>query len=193
MAKKDATRVVTPVGRLSFPKIFKAESYKGQPAKFSASIIFKGETDEDIAPELKKAVHAAKVKAWGEDKTKWPKKIVSPFHFGNEDKPDVDGYADSYYITASNKHRPEVVNRQLEPISEESGDLEAGHFVRLALRAYAYTEPKCGITFSLESVMKVKDGPTFSGKEKAEVAFAGVADADDGDDSESDDDSDGGF
>jgi hypothetical protein len=205
MAGKDPRRVVTPIARLSFPKLFKAESFKGQPAKFSATFIFdydgsklnNGElkTRKDgtvIMPahqELLDAVHAAKVKQWGEDETKWPKKIVSPFHFGNEDKPDVDGYQDKYYITANNKHRPEVVMKgTLEPITEESGDLEAGHYVRGALRAFAYTEPKCGVTFSLESVMKVKDGPTFSGKEKAEVAFADVSD-DEGDAK----DADGGF
>lgn len=195
MAKsKDPCRVVTPVARLSFPKLWKAESFKGQAPKFGATFIFPGTTTDDIPKELKKAVHAAKIKEWGEDKTKWPKKIASPFHFGNEDKPDVDGYQDSIYITASNKHRPEVVGKNLSPITEEDGVLEAGHYVRGALRAYAYTEPKNGVTFSLESVMKVKDGPTFSGKEKAEDAFADFAVEDDNDE-ESDDseDDDGGF
>lgn len=196
MATKDPCRVITPVARLSFPALWEPASFKGQEGKFKASFIFPGTEETDIPKELKNAVHAAKIKEWGDDKTKWPKKIVSPFRFGNEDKPDVDGYADSIFITASNKYRPEVVDKNLEPISKESGELEAGHYVRGALRAYAYTEPKCGITFSLENVMKIKDGPTFSGRQKAEDAFADVEVSED-DDTESneseDDEEDGGF
>jgi hypothetical protein len=197
MAKeKDRQRVVTPMGRISFPKVFKAEAFKDQKPKFSCTILFKKNTD---LSELKKAVHAAKVAKWGKDKEEWPKRLRSPFNDGNE-KADLDGYKGMIYVTASNQHRPQVVDKNMEAIDEASGDFYAGCYGRLALRAFAYdTAGNKGVSFSLEHVQKLKDGEPFSGKPKVEDVFDEVDDGESDDDEDDgvaddeDEDDDGGF
>lgn len=188
MAKaKDPCRVVTPVARVSFPNVYEAKAYEDSEPKFSCTLLFKKNVD---LSSLKKAVHAAKVKKWGSDETKWPKKIRSPFNDGDE-KEDLDGYEGMIYITATNRFKPQVVDRKLEPIAEESGDFYAGCYAQFALRAFAYggkpTPYKPGISFSLESIQKVKDGEPFSGRMNAEDVF-GELDDEDGDDTSSDED-----
>lgn len=196
--EKDKTRVVTPRFRMSFPKLWKAEGYKDQEPKFSITMLF---GPKDDISSLKKAVFAAKVAEYGPDKTKWPK-LRSPFNDGNE-KADLDGYKNTIYVVAKNKHKPQVVDRELQPVTEEDDIVYAGCYCRAAIRAFCYgggkTGFKPGVSFSLESVKFVKDGPRFSGAMAAADAFAGVDDEDADEDDEGsygeDDDSeeDGGF
>lgn len=191
--KKDPKRVMgkdCPKFRVSFPRVFKAEAFEDQAPKFTCTMLFKSTQDLTV---LKKAAHAAKVDKWGADKSKWPKKLRSPFRDGNE-KEDLEGYKGMIYITASNKHRPEVVGRDLSPITEESDEFYAGCYARATLRAFAYdAKGNKGVSFSLENIQKVGEGERFSGRVKAEDSFDALdeeedEDTDSGDDSEEDDD-----
>jgi hypothetical protein len=198
--KKDPCRVVTPVGRVSFPKVFKAEAFEDQAPKFSCAVLLKKKSDEQkddaVLKDIRRAVLAAKVKQWGEDKTNWPGKILSPISDG-DDKEDLDGYAGMWVISASNRHRPEVVDGDMNLITEESDEFYAGCFARFALRAYAWEFKgktgkviKRGVSLSLESIQKHAEGERFSGRQKAEDVFDRV---ESGDEDASDGDEDGGF
>lgn len=194
MKKKDLQRVITPVFRVSFPRVFKAEAFEDQPAKFSCTLLFPKNAD---LSEMKKAVHAAKVATWGSDQAEWPKKLRTPFRDGDE-KEDLEGYKGMIYVTVSNKHKPQVVDKNLEPITEESDDFYAGCKARAALRAFTYdTKGNKGVTFSLESLQKMGEGERFSGRMKAEDVFTKVAEDEDtsaeSDESNDDSDEDGGF
>lgn len=178
--KKDPTRLVTPEGRISFPKVYKPEAYEDQEPKYSCVLLISKKAD--MTP-FKKAIHAAKLKTWGTDESKWPK-VPSPLRDGDE-KEDLDGYAGHYFLTASNKQRPAIVDRNLAPISEDSGDFYAGCYGRLAIRAYAWefkgkngAVMKRGVSFALDHVQKLRDGEPFSGKPKVEDVFDSVEDDD---------------
>lgn len=193
--KVDPKRVVTPVGRVSFPKVYKAEAFEDQAPKFSCTLLFKKNTD--LTP-LKKALHAAKVELWGEDKNDWPKGLTSPIKDGDE-KEDLDGYEGMYYLTAANKLKPDVVDRALEPIAEESDEFYAGCMARMAIRAYAWEFKnkkghvmKRGVSFSLENVQKIGEGERFSGRQKANEVFDRIEE-NDSDSDEFGDDDDSGF
>lgn len=198
-SKKDARRIAgrdCPKFRVSFPKVFKAEAFEDQAPKYSCTMLFDESLDLSI---FKKAVHAAKVKKWGADKTQWPKKIRSPFRDGNE-KQDLEGYKGMIYITASNKHRPQVVGPDKAPIAEETDEFYAGCYARASLNAFAYeTKTKTGailnrgVSFSLENIQKVGEGKRFSGRIDAEDSFDEIESASSDDTSSDDDDQDGGF
>jgi hypothetical protein len=198
--KKDPARVVSPVGRVSFPKVYKAEAFEDQQPKFSCSLLLKKKADTQKDDEglklLRRALHAAKVKQWGDDPKKWPKGLLNPISDGDE-KEDLDGYPGHWVVAASNKHRPEVVDGNLEPIPEETDEFYAGCFARMALRAYAWefksqkgTVLKRGVSFSLESIQKHAEGERFSGRQKAEDVFERV-EKEESDSNEEDED--GGF
>lgn len=164
--KKDKQRCVTPVARLSFPSLWKATAYQeGQEKKFQCRLLFPEKAD---LSSLRKAVFAAKVKAHGADKTKWPK-MASPFYDGNE-KADLDGYKGMTYISPKNKFQPKVVKRVddvYETITEESREVYAGCYVVATVRAYCYggkgSKVKPGVAFSLENVLKHSNGKAFGG------------------------------
>lgn len=199
--KNDPQRCTTPLFRVSYPHVYKPNQHGDEKeAKFKIAMLFDKKTD--LAP-LRKAVFAAKKKEWGPDKADWPKNIASPFYDGNE-KADTEGYKNKIVVRAKNKHRPAVIDLDLQPIEEVSGDFYAGCFARARLRAFAYggkgTGYKPGVAFSFESVQKVKDGDRFGGGgEDIQSVYGEYQDdeadtgRDDEDDSDSDEDGDAGF
>lgn len=163
-------KCITPVFRASFPNIFTAKSYKDQKAKFSITQLYPKSTD--LSP-LKQAAHWACVETWGEDKSKWPKKLRSPFRDGDE-KEDLDGYKGMIFVNASSLKAPGVVDAQLQPFLNEA-DFYAGCYARAELIAFTYNESgNVGVSFSLQNVQKVKDGEAFGGRRRAEDVFEAV-------------------
>ncbi len=192
MSKKKI--IITPLARVSYACLYKpkpamkSSTGVAQDPKFQCDLIFRAKAD---LTELRKAVFKAKVEKWGADKTKWPKKLHSPFKDGNEnaDKPE---YVGTTFITPTNKNRPYVVDGQLQPITEQSGEFYSGCFVYAALTCKAYDMKKKGVTFYLEGVQKVKNGERFgAGSSKPEDAFQELEESDTEEDEDSDDD--GGF
>ncbi len=166
--KEDLARVITPVGRIGHPSVFEATAFKGGEEKFSCTIFWKKSVPLE---KMKEAAHAAKVKKWGADKSKWPKGLRNPFRDGDE-KADKPGYAGTYYVRASNKYRPEVVDQNRQPISKESDEFYAGCYGRMYVQAFAYDNMgNRGVSFSLEMIQKHSDGERFSGRKSVTEVF----------------------
>jgi hypothetical protein len=168
------TRVQTPEARLSFPNLFQPKSYlEGQEPKYSCTLLF---SDKTKLQALRDAVDQAKADKWG-PKEKWPKNLRSPFRDGNE-KSELQGYENCIFITASSKQPPGVVNQRVEYITEKSGGIYAGCYVRATINAYAYdTAGNRGVAFGLQNIQKTRDGQPFSGRKKAEEDFDAVEDS----------------
>lgn len=199
MASKDdmrkKKRVVSPKARASFPSVFKAKSFDGNPAKFGITLLFDANAD---LSGMKKAVHACIVEKFGPDKENWPKKIKRPFRDGNE-KDDLDGYKGKIFVTAYANTKPGVVDKDGETeLTESDGLFYAGCYCRAQLNAFWFDKKgNKGVAFGLENVQKIAEGKPFSGKEDAKDVFDAVED-DEGDDdtdtsSDDDDGDDAGF
>lgn len=187
--KIDPQRCVTPVGVVSYPQFFKAKAYEDKEPVFSGDLIFSQKTD---LIKIKKAIFAAKKKKWGADKDKWPTGMRSPIKDGNEKK-DKQGYKGNVYITCSNKLRPDVVDKDMVPITEASGDLYAGCRARFAIRASAYdNKGNKGVSLYLEFVQKIGEGNRMSGRPPIEEVFDSVED-DESEETEENEDDDAGF
>lgn len=163
-------KCMTPKARVSYPAVFEAKSFKGQPAKFSCVFIFDKKTD---LKDLKRAAFNAAIEKWG-PKEKWPKKLKMPFRDGNEDRPDTPGYEDCTFITASSKQRPGVVDQQRNQLVTED-DFYAGCYARATLIAFAYDQMgNVGVSFALQNLQKMSDGEKFGGRRNAEDEFDAV-------------------
>jgi len=186
---REKKRCVTPEGRLSFPAIFKARTYKGK-TRFGATLLF--DKNEDLTP-LKKARRAAIEEKWGKDKDKWPKFKHKTFKDGNEKK-DLEGYKDTIYVTAYAINPPGVVDADGETeLTEADGKALAGDFVRAELNAFTYED---GVAFGLENIQYIKKGKRFSGRKDPKDVFDAVEDTESDEDDSSgdgDDDDDAGF
>ena len=185
--------------RSSFPHVFEAHTgFEGQEPKFSIVMLFDNKTDLGKAPvgkdgkpasvSMKQAVFNAATEKWG-PKEKWPKNLRLPFRDGNE-KEDLNGYANTIFVTATSKQRPGVINQKMKPIVKEDESFYAGCYARATLIAFAYDKAgNRGVSFSLQNLQKTRDGEQFSGRRAAEDEFEEI---DDGSEKEENYDSGGG-
>lgn len=75
-----------------------------------------------------------------------------------------DGYEDHWYVTAKNKVRPTILNRDKSPIEEKDGVIYSGCYANVTIDVYAMTDPKKkGVHAALKGVQFVKDGDAFGG------------------------------
>ncbi|MGU3313590.1 DUF2815 family protein [Acinetobacter sp. M5A5_2a] len=164
--------------RLAFPALFEAKTVngEGEPA-FSASFILTG--DHPQIAEINKAMEKMGAEKWG---AKWPqvKKEIETkdrmaLHDGDT-KADYEGYAGNYFISARNKTRPTIFDRDGKtPLVQADGRPYAGCYVNAAIELWCQ-DNNYGkrINASLRGVQFLKDGEAFAG--------GGVASEDDFDD-----------
>lgn len=159
--------------RLAFPALFEAKTVngEGEPA-FSASFIL-ASNHPQIA-EIKQAMEKMGQEKWG---TKWPQvkkeietKDRTALHDGDT-KSDYEGYAGNYFISARNKTRVTVVDKDRTPLVQADGKPYAGCYVNASIELWAQ-DNNYGkrINASLRGVQFLKDGDAFVG--------GGVASAD---------------
>lgn len=185
--KKKVAGKVCPEFRVSFPHVFEPHAFENQTPKYSIVMLFNKKTD---LKELKRAAHNAAIEKWG-PKEKWPKNLRMPFRDGDE-KADLAGYENTIFVSASSKKKVQVVgNRKDEsgrfPTLTNEDEFYAGCFGRATLIAFAYDQMgNRGVSFSLQSVQKTKDGEQFSGRRQAEDEFDETEDSSDDESSYSD-------
>lgn len=170
-------RVITPVARLSFPKLFKPElnELSGRH-EFSCDLIFdsqdsfkeeyKGKKSQSVS--MVRAINNAKIDQFG-PKEKWPKFKHKVFKEGNERVSKgtgevYAGYKDNVFVTAKSgeKFPPKIMGKDGKPLQEK--DLYGGCLVRAELIARPYDMGgNQGVRFILSQIMKVDDGERFGG------------------------------
>ena len=164
---------VTPIGRMSFPELFKPKAFESEEPKYSVVLLFDA-NDPQLAA-MKMIASAAAKEKWGDN---IPKSLRSPFRNGDE-KPDLDGYAGKVFVRFSSKTKPAVVDARTQPITEESQRLYAGCFGRVSYTVYAYDQKgNKGVSFGLVNVQKTSDGEPFSGRTNPDDDFDEVETAD---------------
>ena len=159
-------KIVLKNVRLAFPELWEAKTVngEGEPA-FSASFLLT--KDHPQVKEIREAEDAV-----GKEKfaAKWPqikKEIVANNRLAMKDgdtKTNYAGFEDNYFISARNKTRPTVIDRDRSPLSPKDGRPYAGCYVNAILELWAQ-DNKYGkrINASLSGVQFLKDGEAFSG------------------------------
>jgi len=175
--------IKTPVGRLSYPHLFEAQTYEDGEPKFNIVLLFK--KGEDLSALEAMAATAAKEK-WGD---KIPAGLRNPFRDQSEKADEQTGalpagYEDgAKFMTLSSKHKPGVVNTKvgadgkLETLYDDT-DIYAGCWVRASVSCYAYAKKgNKGVSFGLRNVQLIEEGERLDGGVKAEDDFEPVAGA----------------
>lgn len=157
--------------RLSFPDLFDPRPFKlGDTPKFKATF---------LVPKDSPQIQTIEAGILSVAKEKWPKdfqKIVNSirgnankFCFQDGDNKTYDGYEGMMAISASNKTRPAIFDRDKTPLTKEDGRPYAGCYVNGILELFAYDNSGNGIAASLGGVQFVKDGEAFAGGRPASV------------------------
>lgn len=184
----ELVRYQTPVFRMSFPHLFKAESVDGGEPKYGLSAVW---TPADFTPREKKLWARIEKAMNDECKARFKKNVddmPSNFKYGirdGKDKADLEGYGKgTLFASLTTKMRPGVVDREKDPISPDEGnedEIYPGCYARATVVVYSYDNKSKGVSLGLMNVQKVKDGERLDSRTDA---------ADDFDDDFLDDDDD---
>jgi hypothetical protein len=166
--------------RLAFPNLFRptAGPQGGEPAYNAAFILPK---DHPQIGEIRAAMQAVAKAKWGEKAKATYELMLKKDHVALHDgdnKPDLTGYPDNYYINARNKTRPLVVDRNRAPLDGTTGRPYSGCYVNVILELWAQDNDfGKKINASLGGVQFYADGDSFSGGRPASVdAFDDISD-----------------
>ena len=89
---------------------------------------------------------------------KIPANLKLPLRDGDLDRPEDEAYAESYFINANSKQAPQVVDKNVQPILDQS-ELYSGCYINASVTFYAYnSNGNKGIAAGLGNIQKVRDG-----------------------------------
>lgn len=158
-------RVITPVGRISFPNLFMPRANKAGKLKYECAILFEEGTD---LSELKRAALAVAQEKYGEKAAEMIRKgtLRWPLRSGESSEHYPD---DVTFLNVRSERKPGVVSVFPGPDGKplpvtNPDDIYPGAFVRLSVTAFTYDmDGNRGVTFGLNNVQKVKDGERLDG------------------------------
>lgn len=186
MSNRSATQVITEPVRLSYLSVFKPRAMQeGQEPKFSACLLIP-KTDKKTIKRIKDACEAARMASASVFGGKVPDKLKLPIHDGDGEMPNGGEYPTEakgmYVLNCSSKQQPGLVDRQLNPIIDETV-LYSGCWGRVDLNFFAYnTSGNKGIGAGLNNIQKVRDDESLGGRQKPEEVFEAFEDDEDEDD-----------
>ena len=180
MAKKitSATKLVIPC-RISFANIFEPKSINGSEAKYSVSCLIPKD-DKKTLLAVHKAIEAAKedgkVRKWG---GKLPPNLKLPLRDGDIDRPDDETYQNHFFLNATSKEAPQVVDRHVQPIMDPMMAY-SGCFCNVSVNLYPFNaNGNRGVAVGLGNIQFVKDGDRLSGRASADADFDALEDDED--------------
>lgn len=185
--RSDSTILVKDV-RLSYPHLFEPwAGEEGATPRFSGSFIMSNKT------------HAAEIKALKEhvvklSQEKFKAKLpLDRYFLRNGDDRMKDEYADSWYISASEKSTkpPLLLNKDRSVIRTDNGIIYAGCYVDVLIKPWMQDNTKGGkrCNANLLAVQFRRDGEAFADATRPDPTevFEDLSDSDFDDDSGSDD------
>lgn len=162
--------------RLSFPVLFTAKSVNDGDPRFSANFLLDKERDAKLIAKITAEINSL-IKSDLEGKKLSPDKVC----LRDGDDKDYDGYEGCMFLSAANKKRPQVVDRDNSPLVEADDRPVAGDYVDAVVRLWAQNNNYGKrINASLVVVRFRKEGEHF-GAPKVDVNEV-LPDLDDDDD-----------
>ncbi|MEY8354892.1 DUF2815 family protein [Lachnospiraceae bacterium 54-53] len=171
------TKVIVPC-RFSYLHCWEPNVVNGSDPKYSVSAIIP-KSDAETIEKIKKAVEQAKkdsVSKWG---GKLPSNLKLPLRDGDIDRPEDEAYADSYFFNANSRQAPQVVDKNVQPILDQT-EVYSGCYGRISVNFYGYnSNGNRGIAAGLGNIQKLRDGEPLGGRSNAEDDFDAMEGEDD--------------
>lgn len=175
-ANRSGTKVTTGEVRLSYAHLFTPHAIEGNEPKYGVSVIIP-KTDVETLKAIKEAVEEAKEQGKGKWNGKIPATLKTPLRDGDAERPDDDAYTNCYFLNASGKNKPEVVDQNVHPVLDAT-EVYSGCYGRLTINFYAYSASgNKGIAAGLGNVQKLRDGEPLGAFTRAEDDFTSVENA----------------
>ena len=177
MTTANLTKVIVPC-RFSYAHLWEPDSINGSEPKYSVSCIIDKDDKETIA-KIRKAIEVAKDEGKGKWGGKIPANLKTPLRDGDIDRPEDEAYQNSMFLNANSKQAPQIVDRQVQPILDQS-EVYSGCYGRVSITFYAYnSNGNKGVAAGLGNVQKLKDGEPLGSRANAKDEFEAVDAEDD--------------
>lgn len=171
-------KVITGKVRFSYANVWEPQSINGSEPKYSVSLIIP-KSDQAMIEKIEQAIEVAKKEGTARLGGKIPANLRIPLRDGDIDRPDDEAYADSYFINANSKVKPGIVDKDVNPILDQS-ELYSGCYGRASITFYAYNaNGNKGIACGLQNLQKLEDGEPLGGKSNAADDFGSFGGGDD--------------
>lgn len=169
-----ATKVVTGTVRFSYLNAFQARAAQpGQEPKYSVCLLIRKDDEATIA-KIKAGIQAAAEAGKAQWGGKVPAGLKLPLRDGDVER-DSPEYKGCWFVNASSKQRPGVVDSALNPIMD-AGEIVSGDYGRASINFYPYSvNGNKGIAAGLQNLQKTRDGEPLSGRSRAEDDFSAVS------------------
>ena len=127
-----------------------------------------------------KAVEAAKedgkVRKWS---GKIPPNLKLPLRDGDIDRPDDENYQGCFFVNATSKDAPQVVDRKVQPVTDPMM-VYSGCYCNVSINFYPFNaNGNRGVAAGLGNIQFVKDGERLSGRASADADFDALEDDED--------------
>lgn len=173
-AKRTGTKVTTGKVRLSYAHIFEPHAMEGQEPKYSVSVIIP-KSDTETLKAIKAATDEAKEQGKGKWNGKIPANLKTPLRDGDAERPEDEAYVGCYFLNASSKQKPGIVDADVHPVMDQS-EVYSGCYARLTINFYAYNASgNKGVAAGLGNIQKLEDGEPLGGISRAEDDFDAVS------------------
>lgn len=171
-----ATKLLTPVFRVSFPSVFEASSYEGGAPKFSVCAVWEPAKftakDKELWKAMQDLADKVSVDKFKKKLAALPANFKKPFRDG-EEKADLVGFgAGKIFSNLSSKMRPGLIFLDRTPITDPE-DFYPGCYARATITAYAYDNVGKGVALGLQNLQKIKDGERLDSRTNPEDDFGG--------------------
>lgn len=170
------TKVIVPC-RFSYLHCWEANAVDGGEPKYSVSAIIP-KSDTETIEKIKAAIERAKkdsLSKWG---GKIPANLKLPLRDGDIDRLEDEAYADSYFFNANSRQAPQVVDKNVQSILDQS-EVYSGCYGRISVNFYGFNNNgNRGIAAGLGNIQKLKDGEPLGGRTNAEDDFEAVEEED---------------
>lgn len=163
--RKDAMILTLKNVRLAFPDLFVPTAFEdGQEKKYGATFLIpKGSAQEQEVRDAIEQIAADQWKAKAKTVLASIENNPNKFCFRDGDIQDYDGYAGHMSLTARNKKRPTVKDRDTSTLTADDERPYAGCYVNASVEIWAQdNQYGKGMRASLRGVQFVRDGDAFT-------------------------------
>ena len=170
--------LVTGKVRLSYEHIWEPASINGSDEKYSVSLIIP-KSDTKTVKAIQDAIEQAKQDGKAKFGGRIPANLKLPLRDGDIDRPEDEAYQNSMFLNANSKQAPQIVDRQVQPILDQS-EVYSGCYGRVSITFYAYnSNGNKGVAAGLGNVQKLRDGEPLGSRANARDEFEAVDAEDD--------------
>ncbi len=169
-------KVVTKKIRVNYPNLFEPKQTELSDEKRYSVAILIPKSDIDTVEQIKEAIQIEKQKGLEIWKDIDLGDIKLPLRDGDIEKSDIKEYKNHYFVNATSKYKPGIVDRNLNEITDEK-EIYPGCYARVSINFYPFNKNgQVGIGCGINNLQKIGDGEYISINSRPEDDFSVIED-----------------